>query len=201
MNDLEFAQECCSGSKQAWDEFVDKYSRLIYTYINAILRQKSPDLFTPENTKDIFQDIFLLLSQDNFRKLSSFQAKNGCSLASWLRQITVNLTIDFLRKHKSLASLDEVDEDGFALKDLLADPGVSASQLAGREEKITGLRGCIGELDEDDKFIIEFNIYRRLSLEELRKLLRVSRGAIDMQKARIIQRLKECFKRKGFSLD
>ncbi len=201
MTDLEFAQQCCSGSKPAWDEFVDKYSRLIYTYINAVLRQNSQDLFSPENTQDIFQDIFLSLSNDNFRKLNSFKAKNGCSLASWLRQITVNLAIDFLRKHKPAASLDQADEDGFVLKDLLADPGDSASQLANQEEKISGLKACISELDADDRFIIEFNIYRGLGLEELRQLLQMARGAIDMQKARIIQRLKECFKRKGFSLD
>ncbi len=201
MTDLEFAQRCCSGSKQAWDEFVDKYARLIYTYINAVLKQNSPDLLTPENTKDIFQEVFLLLSKDNFRKLGSFEARNGCSLASWLRQITVNLTIDFLRKYKPAVSLDQADEDGFTLEGMLADPGASASQLANQEERINGLRGCIGELNDDDRFIIEFNIYRGLGLEELRKLLQVSRGAIDMQKARIIQRLKDCFKRKGFSLD
>jgi len=201
MTDLEFVQQCCSGNKQAWDEFVDKYSRLIYTYINAILRQNSQDLLSPENTRDIFQDVFLSLSKDNFRKLNLFKAKNGCSLASWLRQITVNLTIDFLRKHKPAVSLDQANEDGFALKDSLTDSKLSAGQLASQEEKISGLRGCISELDADDRFIIEFNIFGGLGLEELRQLLQMTRGAIDMQKARIIQRLKECFKRKGFSLD
>jgi len=55
MTDLEFAARCVQGDKQAWDDFVEKYSRLIYTYINAALKQKQPDLLTSENTKDIFQ--------------------------------------------------------------------------------------------------------------------------------------------------
>ena len=38
-------------------------------------------------------------------------------------------------------------------------------------------------------------------LEVLKEHFRVSRGAIDMRKSRIIDRLRECFKHKGFALD
>ena len=45
------------------------------------------------------------------------------------------------------------------------------------------------------------NIYRDVSLEELKQTLGLSsRSAIDMRKARLIKRLRECFKKKGFEL-
>ena len=129
INDLEFIQRCVRGDKQAWDEFVDKYSRLIYSYIHGILKIRSQN-FTQENINDIFQEIFLSLIKDNFKKLKSFKAKNGCSLATWLRQVTVNLTIDHMRRFHPAISLDEENEEGSNLKDILRDIQPKSCQYA-----------------------------------------------------------------------
>ena len=96
MDDLEFVHRCASGDKQSWDEFVDRYSRLIYSYILSILNIKSR-ILPQDNINDIFQEIIYSLIKDNFKKLKSFKARNACSLASWLRQVTINCTIDYLR--------------------------------------------------------------------------------------------------------
>ncbi len=201
MTDLEFVQRCVQGDKPAWDEFVDKYSRLIYKYISCILKQNSPGLATSENINDIFQEIFVILSKENFRKLKTFKAKNGCSLASWLRQVTVNYTLDYLKKHRPAVSLEEDNEEGLNLKEMLADNSLSIREAAAIEERLSQLEECIGTLDTDDKYFLEFHIDRGLSLELMKQLFKVSRGAIDMRKSRIISRLRECFKTKGFELD
>lgn len=201
MNDLEFVQRCTQGDKTAWDEFVDKYSRLIYKYINCILKQNNPGLAQPENINDIFQEIFVILSKENFRKLQTFKAKNGCSLASWLRQVVVNYTFDYLKKHRPALSLDEENDDGSNLGDLIADNSVSSREGAAIEERFSQLKECIEALDIDDKYFLEFHIDRGLSLEIMKQLFKVSRGTIDMRKSRIISRLRDCFKNKGFALD
>ena len=96
MDDLEFIQQCASGDKKAWDEFVDKYSRLIYNYIYSVLKTKGLTL-AQENIEELFQEIFFSLIKDDFKKLKSFKGLNGCSFASWLRQVTVNFSIDYIR--------------------------------------------------------------------------------------------------------
>jgi len=63
------------------------------------------------------------------------------------------------------------------------------------------LDDCIEALDSGDKFFVELNFNQKVSLEIIRDFLKLSRGAIDMQKSRLMQRLKDCFKRKGFALD
>ena len=68
-------------------------------------------------------------------------------------------------------------------------------------EKINQLKDCIKGLNADDKYFLELHLNRGLSLAELKGVLRISRGAIDMRKSRIIGRLRECFKSKGFLLD
>ncbi len=200
MDDLEFVQRCVKGDKLAWDEFVDKYSRLIYNYIHNVLNVKGYP-FSQNHISDIFQEIFCSLIKDDFRKLRSFKARNGCSLASWLRQVTINFTIDYIRKIKPAVSIDEETDDGLSLKELLADDSATAVDTLSQEERMKSLKECIENLDNDDKYFLELHINKGLRLEELKEHFKLSRGAIDMQKARILNRLRECFKSKGFQLD
>jgi RNA polymerase sigma-70 factor (ECF subfamily) len=200
MEDLEFVQRCIKGNKQAWDEFLNKYSRLIYSYIYKVINIKGYTL-TQANIEDLFQEIIFSLIADNFKKLRSFRGINGCSLASWLRQVAINFTIDYLRKFKTpLVSLDAESEDQFSLKETIADNAQIQSEEVLDREKLSSLTDCIKRLDTDDRYFLELNINRGLSLEELKDFLGVSRGAIDMRKSRIIQRLRDCFKDKGFIL-
>lgn len=198
MTDLEFVLNCVRGDKLAWEEFVDKYARLIFNYINSVLKSKNINLFNEENANDIFQEIFVLLRKDNFRKLRSFKAKNGCSLASWLRQVTINYTIDYVRNFKPAISLEEDSADEFCLKDRLADGLPLASDYFFNKEKLKHLTDCIKKMSNDDKYFLELFINRGLPLEKMKGILKVSRPAVDMRKSRIIDRLKECFKSKGF---
>ncbi len=201
MDDLEFVQRCVKGDRSSWDEFLKRYSRLIYNYIYSVLKTKGTRQFNPDDINDLFQEIFVSLTKDDFKKLRSFKARNGCSLASWLRQVTINFTIDYLRKTKPVVSIDEEIGEDFSLKDILVDATISVKDRLSREEKFQNLKECIEGLESRDKYFLELYISRELKLEELREVLRLSRGAVDMQKARIIERLKECFKNKGAALD
>lgn len=198
MDDLEFVRRCANGDKSSWDEFVVKYSRLIYNYIYSVLRLKNPGNFQQSAVADIFQEIFFLLAKDNFKKLKSFKAKNGCSLASWLRQVTINQTLDQVRKLRPGVSIDAENENGLSFKDMLADKSELASDILISEERATHLKDCIDKLDNDDKYFLELHINKGIRLEDMKDFLRLSRGAVDMRKSRIIGRLKECFKSKGF---
>ena len=203
MDDLEFAQRCAKANRQSWEEFLKRYSRLIYNYIYHVLGAKGY-AFAQDNIHDIFQEILCSLIKDNFKKLKSFKAKNGCTLASWLRLVTINHTIDRLRRisafgGKPEVSMDEESGEEYSLKERLSDGSVPAPDALNQEERISSLKECIKNLENDDKLFLELNINQGLSLESLRGIFKVSRGAIDMQRRRIIERLRECFKAKGFA--
>jgi RNA polymerase sigma-70 factor, ECF subfamily len=199
MDDLEFVQRCVKGEAKAWDEFVDKYSSLIYHYIHSVLKVKGA-AFSQETINDIFQEILLSLIKDNSRKLGSFKARNKCSLATWLRQVTVNSTIDHIRKIRPTISIDEEIDDGFSIMDILPSDSPSAIDAISQEEKTDNLEDCIEKLSLEDKYFLELHMHRGLSLEDLKVFFKISRAAIDMRKSRIVERLKECFKSKGFVL-
>ena len=197
MDDLELVARCANRDTQAWDEFLDRYSRLIYNYIHSVLLTKGYS-FSQEHVHDIFQEIFLSLTKDNFKKLSGFKARNGCSLASWLRQIAINSAIDYLRKFKPALSIDDENEDDFGLLDVLADGTPHISKALIKEEEIKQLEDCIEGLNTDDKFFLELSLNRGLKPDELKEHFRVSRSAVDMRKARLIDKLRDCFKTKNY---
>lgn len=200
MDDLKFIRRCAGKDKPSLDKFVDKYSRLIYSCIHSALKAKGA-LLTQENINDLFQEIFLSLIKDDFKKLKSFKGRNRCSLASWLRSVSINYTIDYLRKLKPLVSIDQETNDEYALRDILADKTASVDDTLDDKERFMHLTDCIDGLDKEDKYFLELYVNKNLSLPQLKMALRISRGAVDMRKSRIINRLRDCFRTKGFELD
>jgi len=200
MSDLEFVQRCINKDRQTWDEFLRNYSRLIYNSIYHVIKSKGINS-GPGQVDDIFQELFRSLIDEDYKKLKSFKAKNGASFATWLRQVVINFTSDYLRASLTPVSLDAEDEEGFALKDILPSGDPTAAEDAESVEIIAHLKDCVSRLSIEDKFFIEMHFIRRLRLEDLRSLFKVSRGAIDMQKQRLINRLRDCFASKGIALD
>jgi len=201
MDDLEFVQSCAKADSHTWEEFIQRYSRLIYSTIHGVFKRKFPDQARNSHVDDVFQEFFLLLTKNDFAKLKTFEGRNGCSLASWLRQVAVNLSLDYIRKIKPMVSLEEQSAAAGPLKDLLADSLHVPRNGLSESETIAGLKGCIDELETEGKFFLELHFEQGLSLEEVREALKISRGAVDMRKARIVKLLKDCFRRKGFLLD
>ncbi|MDD5565677.1 MAG: sigma-70 family RNA polymerase sigma factor [Candidatus Omnitrophica bacterium] len=197
MDDLQFVQNCVNQNPGAWEQFLDRYARLIYSYIHGVLRYKGCNA-SLDTIHDIFQHILYSLVKDNFKKLRTFSARNGCSLATWLRQVVIHASIDILRQSKPAISLDEENEEGFSRMEKLSDDAAPVPQILYNEELMEQLAECINILDEDEKYFIELHIRRNIALEELRVHLGISRSAIDMRKSRIVAKLKECFKKKGF---
>ncbi|MBU0547276.1 MAG: sigma-70 family RNA polymerase sigma factor [Candidatus Omnitrophica bacterium] len=200
MDDLGFVQACVKGDKQSWNEFLTRYSRLIYNYIYSVLVVKGYSL-TTEQIEDVFQEIFYSLIKDNYKKLATYQARNGCSLASWLRQVTINFTIDYLRKLKPMLSIDVEIEQGLSLKDILKDLSVDAVEFLSDQDRRKTLWECVDLLEPEEQYFMELFLNQGLSLEQIREYLKISRGAVDMRKGRIFQKLQDCFKKKGFKLD
>jgi len=200
MDDLRFVQACVKGDKQSWNELLSRYSRLIYNYIYSVLTVKGYSL-PGEQVEDVFQEIFYSLIKDNYKKLATYQARNGCSLASWLRQVTINFTIDYLRKLKPMVSIDIEIEEGLSLKDILKDLSKDAAEFLSDQDRRKTLKECVDLLDSGEQYFMELFLNQGLNLEQIKEYFKINRGAVDMRKSRIFQKLQDCFKKKGFKLD
>ncbi len=91
---------CVKGEQAAWDAFVLQYSKLAYSTIRKTfaLHHALPQ---DDLVGDLYQDFFLSLCENDFRKLGQFRGDRGGTLASWLRVVASRLTIDFSRKQQA----------------------------------------------------------------------------------------------------
>lgn len=206
MKDLEFIKRCINKDEKSWEEFLERYSHLIYSLIWSILKRKGFSSEASTYADELFQDLFLHLIKDNFRKLRQYKAKKNCPFSSWLKVVVINHTLDYLkRKTPPILSLEEEildEEKKLTLKDTLKDESnPSVDKLVLEKELLNDLSECIAKLKREDRFFVEMHIYQGLPLEKVKEILKISRSAVDMRKARIIQRLKDCFKKKGFLLE
>jgi len=95
-----FIEKLVTGSKEHWDEFVERYNRLIYKTFHA------PSFrFNKEEIEDLFNDFMVMMLKDNCRKLRLFEGRNNCSLPTYLRKIAVNLAIDRQKRNIRRRSL------------------------------------------------------------------------------------------------
>ena len=185
MTDDQLIKQCVSGDKKGWNIFIKKYSRLVYHTIYKTFRVNNT-FADPDDVNDLFQEVFASLFADSFRKIRMFDPSKGCSsLASWLRMITVRMTIDHLRKSKPLTSID----------DLPTEPSQAGDQEEIiNEESLRSLRNLIEKLPAKDKLLVELFFMRELSPAEVAQILNMSVGAFYTRKNRIIEKLKNIAK-------
>ena len=188
---------CLTGEKQAWDEFVEKYSKLVYNSIYRTLGLTGYKI-EPDLIDDLYQDFFVSILNGDYYKLKIFKWKNNCSIATWLSVIARNMVLDYIRKNSKTKEKEEsidkdkIDEENKTfLKDLLAYNEKTACEKLCYEEEIDRLQKVIEKLSFEDKNLVEMLYYQELSCEEIAIILNKSVDALYMQKKRLLEKIKE----------
>jgi RNA polymerase sigma factor (sigma-70 family) len=187
--DRDLLAGCFSGDGEATETLVRRFSNLVYKAIQHTLIVKHV-YFNKEDLEDFHNTVFLRLFERGCKKLKQYQGKNGCSLATWIKLITVRVVLDHLRKRDvdSIARrsaqipLDEVyglkgDEcDGLALLE--------------REEKGRLLREGIQNLSPRDRLFMKLHFDQGLPVAEIAAAMQITIENVYIVKHRAIQRLK-----------
>ena len=87
-----------NGDTRAFDELVRKYTPKLYGLIYNMTSNR-------DDTADLLQDVFAM----GYRSLKRFQGKS--TFYTWFYSISVNMTLNFLKKRTrpTTLSLDDVD--------------------------------------------------------------------------------------------
>jgi RNA polymerase sigma factor (sigma-70 family) len=107
-------QQLRSGDPhEAWAEFLDEYSGLIF----QVGRHFERDL---DRASDCFQFVCEKLSEDHFRRLLRFKPLGPASFSTWLRAVVRNLCLDWHRQEfgrerpfRSISRLSTFDQEVF----------------------------------------------------------------------------------------
>ncbi len=178
---------CLRSEKAAWDSFVLQYSNLVYHTIKKTLNlhQVEP---RADLVEDLYQEFFISILRNDYNKLRQFRGAHGCSLASWLRLLTVRLTIDFLRKQAPTSG-----EIAAAMSRDSPDP---AEPLINEEQERLLIQ-AIQSLSARDRILLDLCYRQALASEEVAQLLKTSVNAIYTQKSRVLEKIREVLRRSG----
>ncbi len=178
---------CLDGEKSSWDAFVLQYSGLVYHTIKKTFSHYHTES-RGDVVEDLFQDFFLSLIRDNFKKLRQFKGDRDCSLASWLRVIATRQTIDFLRRQQTSTA--------GAVEDAPSDhPDPPGSMIDQERNKL--LSQVLETLPPRDRLFIQLYFQRSLPPQKIASVLRVSVSAVYTQKSRVLDKLREALNKAG----
>ncbi len=166
--DQELVTRAQKGETQAFDALILKYGDKLYGLVYNMTSHK-------EDTHDLLQEIFARAYQSlgKFRGSSTFY--------TWIYQIAVNLTLNFLKKKKRRAGVSLNDMEGTAQ----TDPALIDTTHEGNPERQTNLNELQVRLDEAmvklsdaHRMVVTMFDIQGMSHGEIAKIMNTSEGTI-----------------------
>jgi RNA polymerase sigma-70 factor (ECF subfamily) len=193
LADRELIKRCLfKEDREAWEIFVRRYSRLIWKSIHKTFFSNSFP-YVKEDAEDIYSDLFLSLTDNNFSKLRQYRGDNACAVSTWLTVIAVRMTIDYMRKDKRGTIVKSTRED-MEVWEAIPDNKYRADKLVEEKQKGESFRKSLSVLSPRDRMIYDLLFNRGYSPEETAKTLGLSISIVYSRKHRIIEKIKENIK-------
>ncbi|MCA9565057.1 MAG: sigma-70 family RNA polymerase sigma factor, partial [Myxococcales bacterium] len=95
--DLCLIEDCVHGSAQAWAELVSRHELDVFYALRNAFRVHHVHA-TEDLLSELQAEIFFRLVRNDFRRLRKFDGR--CSLKHWLKVVSSNFVIDYLRKKR-----------------------------------------------------------------------------------------------------
>jgi RNA polymerase sigma factor (sigma-70 family) len=184
--DNKLVRECLSGSREAWESLVQRYSRLIYGI--ALRRGLSQD-----DAADVFQTVCVKLLA-NLEKL-----KDDQHLTGWMITTAKNECTHVYRQRQRLYSPSPSNDTGEKMALLATDDPWPIEVVVQLEEEQL-VRREVENLPDRCRRLIEL-LYLAdppLSYEEVSAFLEMPVGSIGPTRARCLKGLKERLEKLGF---
>lgn len=172
-NDRDLIMACCNLEQGAWEEFLAQYGKLIYYSIH---RTCSIKYHKPEKDEidDLFNDVLVHFIKEDCKNLRMYRGDEGCTVATWIRTVTVRFVIDHLRRlsrSATMVSLDSVDlTDEYSLTNGVSRPDKEYETV----EKEARFEKAVSDLGEKDRYFMDLYYTRGLSPEEVAEVLGIS---------------------------
>lgn len=168
LDDSELVQLALQGNQDAFAQILAKYKDAIAFNIGKMVKNS-------EDKEDLIMEAFAKA----FNKLENYRPEFAFS--TWLFNIAINHTIDFLRKKKlqtfSLnAGLDDESESEFQdqVKDYKPDP----EEAFIREQRAALMRDVLDTLSPHYREMIKYRYFDELSYEEISDKMKIPLGTV-----------------------
>lgn len=180
-NEQVLVDRFCGGDSTAFHELVGRYKKKIYYLAYDITGDH-------HEAEDISQEVFMKM----FRSLKTF--RRDAKMSSWLYQITVNASIDSIRKKSSKPqrSIEEFDQlnireqIGGSLSSSL-DPQKSAESSQIQRQ----ISEALQNITPKERTVFVMRHYNDLKLNEIAEILNITIGTVKSLLFRAIRKLRK----------
>lgn len=166
--DQDLVTRAQAGDTRAFDALILKHGDRLFGLVYQMTGNK-------DDTHDLLQETFAKA----YRSLRGF--RSSATFSTWLHQIAVNLTLNFLkrRKRRPSVSLNELDDagrqdPGMIDQSLQADPE-RQSALAELQKK---LNEALAKLSDAHRMVVTMFDIQGMAHAEIAKILRTSEGTV-----------------------
>ena len=168
-----------------------RYSNLVYSIVDGINRSRSAGLNSDE-IDDLHNDVFMALLE---KKLGQFEGRQNCTLATWVRIVTMSTAFNFLKsrqgRSKYLALMTETDDKGDIMETEVADPSDGPEERILGKEYCSRLEALVNNLPAREKLLMKLYYEREYSSTQMAAILQISTGALYTLKNRLVNKARE----------
>ena len=180
LSELALAHACVLGRDTAWQRFLNRYRSLLTQAAIAITGSTTVG---QELADSLYAELYGLRERDGQRRspLASYSGRG--SLLGWLRTTLAQRHVDYHRRTRREAPLDDVDP-----------PAEQASSLPAPAE-LSRLKQavclCLRSLPAEDRFILAAYFLDRQSLLQISRMIRVHEATVSRRLKRLVADLRK----------
>jgi RNA polymerase sigma factor (sigma-70 family) len=187
--DLALVARCVTGDTGAWSVFFATHGRLIHHAIRQTLARHGIQL-TPEEVEDLHAETVMSLVADDYRRLRTYEGRNGCRLGTWVALVAARTTVNHLADLRRWGAGHPGAVDAIPLLTNRPDEGPDAVEILALQQAVEGIERALLRLSPADQLFVKLCFYQEWSGGEIADFLRVSQGTVYSRKHRILQRLR-----------
>ncbi len=188
-DDLELTQRLLRCESSAWQEFLQRYERLIYSRVLATWHElgSQPQV---DIIEDCCGEVMSQLFANDLAALRRYQGRSR--LSTWLSVVTRRIALRFLLKSLRTAQRTQQPDSQF---DLQTFPAPESKVTEDKEEEKL-LKDCLQELSDSDRQTLLLHSQKIMSYEEIGRELGIAANSVGAKLDRARKRLKKLVERK-----
>jgi len=171
MDDKELIHRLSNRDELAFREIVEKYEKLVFNTCYHILQQSM-------DAEDIAQEVFVEVFE------SIHQFRNESRLSTWLYRISINKSLNHLRKVKRQANTIRMDGfskiEGYGLSMDVEDPTAHNNPATIEyKERSQVLQNAINSLPKNQRIAFTLSKFDELSYQEIAEIMSLSISSVE----------------------
>jgi RNA polymerase sigma factor (sigma-70 family) len=164
VSDSGFLTKYKKNKHQGLEILYDKYKKYVYTIAYHYAGNQ-------EDALDITQEVFMAI----FKSLDNF--KEEYSILPWVKKITVNKCLNFIRDRKEAVSLNQTDENGKEIQDLIPSPENTENKTLFQDTK-QSLEKALKKLLPEERLAVILRHSKDMKYEEISRIMNVPLGTV-----------------------